>query len=661
MGAESVTVCFTGNPNCGKSTLFNAYTGAGKKTANWPGVTVALSEGSLMHRGRLVHLVDTPGIYSLDPYTMEETVTRQCIRDQKADVIIHVADALLLERSLFLTMQLLAEGKPLVLALNMMDLVRERGMDIDTEGLSRLLGGIPVIPVSARRRTGLEELMDAAVEAARARRTADGSSCFVSGARYSVYRSHSARSDGPAYSDGPSGSGGSWHGPVSAREFHDQARQLAAACIRYRGSPAQNKRNTDPSVGRVLDSFTDRADRLLAHPVWGIPIFFGVLALVFFLTFSAGGFLRGYFERGLAMLSAYILELLGRCRVSGWIISMVSDGILAGVGGVLGFLPNISILFLALAFLEDSGYMARIAWVMNGTMASAGLSGKAVLPVLLGFGCTVPAVLASRILENEKDRRRTILMTPFMSCSARLPVYVLFTGMFFPEASAAVIGGLYVLGVLAALGTAWAAWKAGREEPYEDILLMELPEYPWPDLGTVVSCAWERVRDYLEKAGTTIFLASLVLWFFLHLGPQGAAWDVSESFAAVLGRGLAPVLVPAGLGAWQTAVALLTGLSAKEVVVSSFFILYGAGNRGAGTGHEALAASLAAGGFTGASALALLVFCLLYTPCAAAMGAIKQETGSLRWTVGLAVYQLFLAWICAVLVYQAASRIPGLG
>ena len=576
-------------------------------------------------------------------------------------MIIHVADALLLERSLFLTMQLLAEGKPLVLALNMMDLVRERGMDIDTEGLSRLLGGIPVIPVSARRRTGLEELMDAAVEAARARRTADGSGRFVSGARYSVYRSHSARSDGPAYGDGPSGSGGSWHGPVSARELHDRARQLAAACIRYRGSPAQNKRNTDPSVGRVLDSFTDRADRLLAHPVWGIPIFFGILALVFFLTFSAGGFLRGYFERGLAMLSAYILELLGWCRVSGWIISLVSDGILAGVGGVLGFLPNIAILFLALAFLEDSGYMARIAWVMNGTMASAGLSGKAVLPVLLGFGCTVPAVLASRILENEKDRRRTILMTPFMSCSARLPVYVLFTGMFFPEASAAVIGGLYVLGVLAALGTAWAAWKAGREEPYEDILLMELPEYRWPDLGTVVSCAWDRVRDYLEKAGTTIFLASLVLWFFLHLGPQGAAWDVSESFAAVLGRGLAPVLVPAGLGAWQTAVALLTGLSAKEVVVSSFFILYGAGNRGAGTGHEALAASLAAGGFTGASALALLVFCLLYTPCAAAMGAIKQETGSLRWTVGLAVYQLFLAWICAVLVYQAASRIPGLG
>ena len=589
MGAESVTVCFTGNPNCGKTTLFNAYTGAGKKTANWPGVTVALSEGSLMHRGRLVHLVDTPGIYSLDPYTMEETVTRQCIRDQKADVIIHVADALLLERSLFLTMQLLAEGKPLVLALNMMDLVRERGMDIDIGRLSRLLGGIPVIPVSARRRTGLEELMDAAVEAARARRMADGSGRFVSGARYSVYRSHSAHSDGPAYGDGPSGSGGSWHGPVSARELHDRARRFAAACIRYRGSPAQNKRNTDPSVGRVLDSFTDRADRLLAHPVWGIPIFFGILALVFFLTFSAGGFLRGYFERGLAMLSAYILELLGRCRVSGWIISLVSDGILAGVGGVLGFLPNISILFLALAFLEDSGYMARIAWIMNGTMASAGLSGKAVLP---GFGCTVPAVLASRILENEKDRRRTILMTPFMSCSARLPVYVLFTGMFFPEASAAVIGGLYVLGVLAALGTAWAAWKAGREEPYEDILLMELPEYRWPDLGTVVSCAWERVRDYLEKAGTTIFLASLVLWFFLHLGPQGAAWDVSESFAAVLGRGLAPVLVPAGLGAWQTAVALLTGLSAKEVVVSSFFILYGAGNRGAGGGHARYAVAV---------------------------------------------------------------------
>lgn len=282
MGAESVTVCFTGNPNCGKTTLFNAYTGAGKKTANWPGVTVALSEGSLMHRGRLVHLVDTPGIYSLDPYTMEETVTRQCIRDQKADVIIHVADALLLERSLFLTMQLLAEGRPMVLALNMMDLVRERGMDIDTEGLSRLLGGIPVIPVSARRRTGLEELMDVAVEAARARRMGRRQQLFCIGSPlFCIQKPFCAQQMGLHMAmalldpEAPGMArclpGNSMTGPG----------QLAAACIRYRGSPAQNKRNTDPSVGRVLDSFTDRADRLLAHPVGG-SLYFWIWPWYFF-------------------------------------------------------------------------------------------------------------------------------------------------------------------------------------------------------------------------------------------------------------------------------------------------------------------------------------------------------------------------------------------
>ena len=634
---ESASVCFTGNPNCGKTTLFNAYTGAGRKTANWPGVTVELAEGRLVHRGRPVRLVDTPGIYSLDSYTIEEKVTRQCIRDRKADVIVQVADALLLERSLFLTMQLLEERRPLVLALNMMDLAGERGLDIDTERLSRLLGGIPVIPVSARKRTGLEELMDAALE------TADRCGrCPGSGV-------------------GPPAQNGVQAGRASARRLHERARRLALDCIRKREAPVHNKKKEISVSLEGPGSLTERMDRFLAHPVWGIPAFFGILALVFFLTFSAGGFFRGYFEKALGTLSAYMVEFLARCRVSEWLVSLVGEGILAGVGGILGFLPNIVLLFLALAFLEDCGYMARIAWVMNGTMATVGLSGKAVLPVLLGFGCTVPAVMASRILERREDRKRTILMAPFMSCSARLPVYVLFTGMFFPETAVLVIVGLYVLGVLAALGTAWAARKAGKAETYEDELLMELPEYRMPDLKNVAVCAWERVKDYLEKAGTTIFLASMLLWLLLHLGPQGSAADVSASFAAVLGRRLAPVLGPAGLGNWQTAVALIAGLSAKEAVVSSFFILFGAGNGSSGGSSGALAAGLAASGFTGASALALLVFSLLYTPCAAALGTIKKETGSLRWTMGLAAYQLFRAWICAVLTYQAASRIPGLG
>ena len=539
-----ITVGFVGNPNCGKTTLFNAFTGAKLKVANWPGVTVERVEGETSYKGRPIKVIDLPGIYSLTSYTIEEKVTRKCIEDGEVDVIINVVDASSLERNLYLTMQLIELKKPVILALNMMDIVEERGMEIDMHRLPEMLGEIPVVPVSARKRTGLDVLMHAVVHhyeegpqgvVIHYSEEVEGRISQIETALREKYgemdnmRWHAIKFlefDEVVISDHPLDHverilPRNYEKQI-INEKYDYIEEVIEECLFNKNEKAAT---------------TDRVDQFMTHPVWGIPIFLGIMALVFFLTFTVGDFLKEYFQMGLDVISESVLALLTNVHAAQWLTSLILDGIIAGVGGILTFLPNIFILFLALAFLEDSGYMARIAWIMNGTMASAGLSGKAVLPVLLGFGCTVPAVLASRILENEKDRRRTILMTPFMSCSARLPVYVLFTGMFFPEASAAVIGGLYVLGVLAALGTAWAAWKAGREEPYEDILLMELPEYRWPDLGTVVSCAWERVRDYLEKAGTTIFLASLVLWFFLHLGPQGAAWDVSESFAAVLGRG----------------------------------------------------------------------------------------------------------------------------
>jgi len=326
------------------------------------------------------------------------------------------------------------------------------------------------------------------------------------------------------------------------------------------------------------------------------------------------------------------------------------------VGGILTFLPNILILFLALAILEDSGYMSRVAYVMNETMGMVGLSGRAFLPMLLGVGCTVPAVMATRALESPKDRRKTILITPFMSCSARLPIYVLFAEMFFREQALFVAYSLYVIGLVTALFVAFVVHKCAKDGE-DNGLLIELPEYKTPNARTVAIYVWEKVKDYLTKAGTTIFIASIILWFVLNMGPSGFIQDVSESFAAMFGRILAPALAPAGLGQWQIAVALISGLSAKEVVVSSFSVLYGIGNINSQQGMGMLMQSLAAGGFGSVNAYALMIFCLMYTPCVAAIGTIRRETGSRRWTLGMVVFQLLVAWTASVLVYQVGRLI----
>ena len=399
---------------------------------------------------------------------------------------------------------------------------------------------------------------------------------------------------------------------------------------------------------------TDEIDRLLTHPFWGIPIFLGIMAFVFFLTFTVGDFLKGYFESGLDYFSQNLLAGLEAMGTSQWLISLVVDGIVAGVGGILTFLPNIFILFLALAFLEDSGYMARVAYVMNETMSRVGLSGKAFLPMLLGFGCTVPAVMATRALATERDRRRTILITPFMSCSARLPIYVLFAQMFFGKHALLVAYSLYLIGLLVAIGIAYVVHKkAGNEEG--DALLIELPEYKTPNGRTVAIYVWEKVKDYLTKAGTTIFVASIILWFVLNMGPGGIVEDVSNSFAAMIGRFLVPVLKPAGLGSWQIAVALISGLSAKEVVVSSFSVLYGISNINSGAGMMELSRILAVDGFRAVNAYALMIFCLMYSPCVAAIGTIRRETRSISWTAGMVLFQIMMAWIMSVIVYQAGS------
>lgn len=659
---EEIRVGFVGNPNCGKTTLFNAFTGANLKVANWPGVTVERVEGRTSYKGRPIKVIDLPGIYSLTSYTIEEIVTRRCIEEGEVDVIINVVDASSLERNLYLTLQLLELKKPVILALNMMDIVEERGMEIDMHRLPEMLGHIPVVPVSARRRTGLDVLMHAVVHH------------YEEGPQGTVVHYDDEIEDKitriEAILKAKYGEMENmrWHAIKLLEEdkevLNDHPVDVSHIVEKSYEKKIINEKYDyiEEVIGECLfnkeekAASTDRIDAWLTHPVWGIPIFLGIMAAVFFLTFTVGDFLKEYFQVGLDWFAATVLALLEQMHASQWMISLVVDGIIAGVGGILTFLPNIFILFLALAFLEDSGYMARVAYVMNEVMGKVGLSGKAFLPMLLGFGCTVPAVMATRALASERDRRRTIMITPFMSCSARLPIYVLFAEMFFPNKALAVAYSLYLIGLVVAILVAYVVHKMGGDEA-EDTLLIELPEYKTPNQRTVIIYVWDKVRDYLTKAGTTIFVASIVLWFVLNFGPAGYISDVADSFAALVGRGLVPVLRPAGLGSWQIAVALISGLSAKEVVVSSFSVLYGISNINSAAGMASLSSTLALAGFGGVSAYALMVFCLLYTPCVAAIGTIKRETKSWGFTLGLVLFQLLTAWGAAVLVFQIGSRL----
>ena len=659
---KQITVGFVGNPNCGKTTLFNAFTGAKLKVANWPGVTVERVEGETSYKGRPIRVIDLPGIYSLTSYTIEERVTRKCIEENEVDVIINVVDASSLERNLYLTLQLLELKKPVILALNMMDIVEERGMEIDLHRLPEMLGGIPCIPVSARRRTGLDVLMHAVVHhyeeephgiVVRYQEPIERlieKTEVVLRARFGEMenlRWHAIKMleyDETVCQEHPVDLSNiidrSYEKDI-INEKYDYIEEIISECLVNKESKSER---------------TDQIDRLLTHPVLGIPVFLGIMALVFFFTFTVGDFLKGYFEAGLDWFSASAHAFLRSIHVAGWMESLIVDGIIAGVGGILTFLPNIFILFLALAFLEDSGYMSRVAYVMNETMGMVGLSGKAFLPMLLGFGCTVPAIMATRALESQKDRRRTILVTPFMSCSARLPIYVLFAELFFPDHALLVAYSLYLIGLAVAILVAFIVYRSSKEE-YENILLIELPEYKTPNGRTVAIYVWDKVKDYLTKAGTTIFVASIILWFILNLGPSGLVTDVSDSFAAMIGHYISFLLVPAGLGSWQIVVALISGISAKEVVVSSFSVLYGIGNINSAGGMAQLGTALSASGFGPVNAYALMIFCLLYTPCAATIATIKRETHSWKWTCGMMAFQLIVAWVAAVAVYQVGSRL----
>ena len=672
--SSEMTIGFIGNPNCGKTTLFNAYTGANLKVANWPGVTVEKVEGQIHFHDMDIHLVDLPGTYSLTSYTMEETVSRNFILSDEVDVIINVVDASALERSLYLTLQLLELGKPVVMALNMMDIVEKRGMEIDMHRFPEMLG-IPIVPVSARKRRGLDILMHAALHH-KGQTTPDR---LIHDHSEITHHEHDHHSEfAMVYSDKiedkidqiipelrrryPDLKNYRWH----ALKLLESDKEI---CEKY---PVNLPNVLDRSyesdiinqkydfIGEVIsevlmhkqrqDVLTEKADAVLTSKIWGIPVFLGIMAVIFLLTFTVGDWLKGWLELGIDWLSGAVTNGLAAVNASSMITSLVVDGVIAGVGTVVTFLPNILILFLCLALLEDSGYMARVAYVMEGVMSHLGLSGRAFIPMLLGFGCTVPAIMASRALENKRDRYKVMLVTPFMSCNARLTIYILFAEMFFGDNAMIVAYSMYLIGIIVAIIVSAIIHLLDRKKSV-NYLMIELPEYKLPDSRTVAIYVWEKVKDYLGKAGTTIFVATLIIWVLLNFGVHGYATDMSESFGAVIGRVITPFFVPIGLGFWQIAVALIAGISAKEVVVSSCAVLFGIVNASSPEGMTEFSAALSSIGFGSLNALCLMVFCLLYIPCTATLATIRRES-STKYMLVTAAFQLGVAWLVTFAVYQ---------
>lgn len=675
--ARKMSIALAGNPNSGKTTLFNALTGSNQYVGNWPGVTVEKKEGAAKIAGRTVAIVDLPGIYSLSPYSMEEIVARDFILGagdgQPPDAIINIVDATNLERNMYLTIQLLELERPMVVALNFMDAVRKAGGEIDVTRLSRDLG-IPVVPISAKTGENIEELLYAAHRQMHVGYTIEPDDLYDDFTheihhRIDGYIHDAAHAVGlPAHwaaikllerdkivedaLDLPDDVAG----PVaeiireyeSAGENGDSETLVADSRYHYITSVAAD---AVKSAGHGGVSATDRIDRITTHKIFAVPLFLFMMLVVFAITFGPpGSFLANAAALIIDKLSALLNSALESAGAAPWIISLVVKGLVAGVGGVLTFLPQIAILFFFLSLLEDTGYMARAAFIMDRLLRRFGLSGKAFIPMLMGFGCTVPAIMGARTMENEKDRRMTMMLVPFMSCSARLPVYGLIAAAFFGSWAGAAVFGLYILGMFMAAVSGIVFSKTifrGTPAPF----VMELPPYRVPSLKSTFIQLWEKIRAFLVRAGTVILLMSVALWFLQNFDLSFSMVSSSaDSILAAFGGFIAPVFRPMGFGVWQAAVALLTGLVAKEAIVASLSMFYGFTLTASGI---AVAAAMA--GFTPLSAFAMLVFILLYAPCVAAVSTLYKEMNSLKWTAFSFVWQLAVAWILSLLVYQVGS------
>ena len=654
-----------GNQNCGKTTLFNALTGSNQHVGNFPGVTVDRKSGEI--RGvKNAAVVDLPGIYSLRPYTQEEIVSRDFILNEKPDGIINIVDATNIERNLYLTLQLLELRTPMVLALNMMDEVNANGGSIDVRRMSRALG-IPVVPISAARDEGVSELIDQAVQTVRAG-TLPQVTDFC-GADSPVHRclhavvhliaDHADRLHIPARFCAAKLIEGD-EALAERLDLDQNEKELLEHCIvqmETEGGLDRNAALADMRYqfieGVVRDSVVKcresrehqrslAADRILTGRHTALPVFFGVMLLVFYLTFDViGAAFSTLLDLGIDAVTDLTDRALTAYGINPVAHSLVIDGIFAGVGGVLSFLPVIVTLFFFLSILEDTGYMARVAFVMDKLLRKIGLSGRSIVPMLIGFGCSVPAIMATRTVSSDRDRKMTILLTPYMSCSAKIAIYAFFTDALFPRYKALVMMGLYLLGILvgilAALVMKGTAFR-GKPVPF----VMELPNYRLPSLKNVGLLLWEKARDFLQRAFTVIFLATIVIWFLQTFDTRlNVVTDNGASLLALVGRLLAPLFAPLGFGDWRCVTALISGFIAKESVVSTLQVLLGG----------AALSSL----FPLRSAVSFLVFTLLYTPCVAAIATIRRELGS-RWaTLGVVVMQCTVAWVVSFLAYAVAG------
>lgn len=650
---ETLTFALVGNQNCGKTTLFNQLTGSKQHVGNFPGVTVDRKDGVIKgHNNTLI--TDLPGIYSMSPYSSEEIVTREFVIREKPKGIINIVDATNIERNLYLTMQLLELGFPMVVALNMMDELRENGGSVLVNEMEEALG-VPVIPISAAKAEGIEELIQHAIHVAK-------------------YQEKPLETD---FCRKEEGVHRGIHAVMHLIEDHAEKAEIP---VRFAASKimegdekileqlnlTENEKNLLEDISRQTEEETglDRAaaiaqmrfayiedvcsesvikpkesrehlrsrkiDRFLTGKYTGIPAFVGIMAVVFWLTFNViGAFLQGLLESGITALTDVVDHAMTAAHVNSVVHSLVIDGIFSGVGGVLSFLPIIVTLFFFLSLLEDSGYMARVAFIMDKLLRKLGLSGRSIVPMLVGFGCTVPGVMASRTLPSERDRKMTILLTPFMSCTAKLPIYAFFTAAFFPKRGALVMIGLYVfgivMGILMALIFKKTAFK-GEAVPF----VMELPNYRLPGAKNVGHLLWDKAKDFLQRAFTVIFIATIVIWFLQNFDMGlNMVSDSQNSILALVAGVLAPIFLPVGFGDWRIVTALISGFMAKESVVSSLTVLFG-------------------------SSAALLVFCLLYTPCVAAIASVKRELGG-KWAAAMVFGQCLIAWVVAFVVYQIAG------